>query len=156
MAFFEKMKFEKIINGDDIQYFINHKPVEQEVYDTILLDDSLYQLPPLPKVNNIPENNSSSSNKVVSINKYSEKENEEECHCENCQELLIMINNIREMSDYDAKNVLSNYIEVIKTHVHMETLVDVYGEIGSSLVKHSGKLENQLEEFLEQFNCEDE
>jgi hypothetical protein len=146
------MKFEKIIKGKKIEYFINNKPVEQEVYDSILQDDSLYEFLPLPKVNNIPDNNCN-TNKVVSINKNSE--NEEECHCENCQELLIMINNIREMDDYEAKNILGNYIEVIKTHVHMETLVDTYNEIGNSLVKHSGKLENQLEEFLGQFE-EDE
>lgn len=46
---------------------------------------------------------------------------------------------------------MGGYLEVFKTEVKMETLIETYEAIGNNLIKHSGKLEDQLEAFTGQF-----
>jgi len=150
---FQKIKFEKIIdNNNEVQHLINGKYVDKETYESLLNDDTLYILPPLPKMNGSPEN----SCKVIDINKNRDNNNSEFCQCDQCQELLQIIDDIREMDDFEALEGLQNYIESIKIKVHLETASQIYNEIGNNMIKVSGKLEDQLDEFLSQFEVVEE
>lgn len=152
---FEKLKLKEIINENtnQVDYLINNKYVTKEVYEKIDSDDSLYVLPPLPKVKNSPENNSkislTTNTKQINIQDYSDEN--EECNCPECQELMLIINDIREMDDNEAKEMLGGYIEAIKIENQMETMIRVYNEIGNNLLKNSLKIEDQLNDFISQF-----
>jgi len=148
---FDKIKFKEIVNGEEITYQINDKFVTEEVYSSMLNDESLYVMPPLPKMNGSPEN----SCKVIDINK--NRDNVDElCQCDQCQELLQVIDDIREMDDIEALEGLQNYIESIKIKSHLETASQIYNEIGNNMIKVSGKLEDQLDDFLNQFEVVEE
>jgi len=151
---FSKIKFKEIINETTNQtsYQINDKFVSKEVYDSMEQDDSLFVLPPLPKMNGSPENKSN----VIDINKNRDNNDSEFCQCEECQELLQIIGDIREMDDFEALEGLQNYIESIKIKAHLETASQIYNEIGNNMIKVSGKLEDQLDEFLSQFEVVEE
>jgi len=151
---FQKIKFKEIINEttNETSYQINDKFVTKEVYDSMEQDDSLYILPPLPKMNGSPEN----SCKVIDINKNRDNNEVEFCQCDQCQELLQIIDDIREMDDNEALEGLQNYIESIKIKSHLETASQIYNEIGNNMIKVSGKLEDQLDEFLSQFEVVEE
>lgn len=141
---FDKMKFEKIINNNEVQHLINGKYVTKETYDSLMADESLYQLPPLPKMNGSPKNSCDIDN----------TDEEENCQCEECQVLLQIIQDIKVMDDYEALDGLREYIETIKIKTHYETASQIYNEIGNNMVKVSGKLEGQLELYLSQFEVE--
>src|SRR5680860_1166206 len=94
MSFFEKMKFKEVITDNVTLYYINNKQVEESTYLSILKDDSLYTLPPLPKMNDSPENNCNNSN-----NTNNNEDDTEICACEECEEFLQVIHDIREMDD---------------------------------------------------------
>ena len=149
---FQKIKFKEIINGNEISYQINDKYVTSEVYNAMLNDEDLFVLPPLPKMNGSPEN----SCKVIDINKNRDNNDSEFCQCDQCQELLQIIDDIREMDDNEALEGLQNYIESIKIKAHLETASQIYNEIGNNMIKVSGKLEDQLDEFLSQFEVVEE
>jgi len=149
---FQKIKFKEIINGNEISYQINDKYVTSEVYNAMLNDEDLFVLPPLPKMNGSPEN----SCKVIDINKNRDNNDSEFCQCDQCQELLQIIDDIREMDDNEALEGLQNYIESIKIKAHLETASQIYNEIGNNMIKVSGKLEDQLDEFLKQFEVVEE
>lgn len=138
---FEKLKFEKITNGDEKQFFINDKLVEEDVYNKLLNDNTLYTFPPLPKVDKSPEN--------------SNHNDEETFICEDCAELLDIITDLREMDDGEAIDALREYIEAIKTEAHFRSLIEAYGELGSSFNKVSARMEFELERYMEQFEDED-
>jgi len=138
---FEKIMFKEIITDGKSEFMINNK----------FVDKSLYVLPPLPKMNGSPEN----SCKVIDINK--NRDNVDElCQCDQCQELLQIIDDIREMDDIEALDGLQNYVESIKIKSHLETASQIYNEIGNNMIKVSGKLEDQLDEFLSQFEVVEE
>lgn len=141
---FERMKFKEIINGENVEYMVNDKFVTKEVYDKLLADESLYILPPLPKMNSSPENS-------CDIN---DKDFEEICTCEDCLELLGLIEDIRELDDHDALNELRNYIELVKVQTHYESLSQAYNELGNSMIKVSANLETELDNILSQFEVE--
>jgi len=147
---FQKIKFKEIINGEEKTYQINDKYVTEEVYNSMSNDESLYVLPPLPKMNGSPENNC----KVVNINK--NNPNVEECACEECQELLQVIYDIREIDDNEALEGLRSYVEAIRIKTNLEALVNVYNELGNGMIKTSARLEDQLEEFFSQFDVVEE
>lgn len=150
---FEKIKFKEIINGEEIQYLINDKYVTKETYFSLLNDESLYVLPPLPKMNGSPEN-SYNVDKTSNVNN---KNNDEGiCACEECQELLEIIYDIREMNDNEALEGLRNYIDAIRTKTNLESLIQAYSEFGNSMIKVSAQLEVELEDFLSQFDVIDE
>ena len=132
---FEKLRFEKIVQNDETQFFINSKLVDENTYNKLLNDETLYTFPPLPKVDKSPENH----------------DNNEEYICEDCQELLQIITDLREMDDGEAIDALRGYIEIIKTETHFQSLIEAYGELGSSFNKVSAKLEVELDNFLGQF-----
>jgi len=151
---FEKIKFKEIINEttNETSYQINNKFVTKEVYDSMEQDESLFVLPPLPKMNGSPEN----SCKVIDINKNRGNDEFEFCQCDQCQELLQIIDDIREMDDNEALEGLQNYVESIKIKSHLETASQIYNEIGNNMIKVSGKLEDQLDDFLSQFDVVEE
>ena len=149
---FEKIMFKEIITDGKSEFMINNKFVDKETYDKVSSDESLYVLPPLPKMNGSPEN----SCKVIDINKNRDNNDSEFCQCEECQELLQIIGDIREMDDFEALEGLQNYIESIKIKAHLETASQIYNEIGNNMIKVSGKLEDQLDEFLSQFEVVEE
>ena len=160
---FSKIKFKEIINEttNETSYQINDKFVTKEVYDSMEQDEYLYILPPLPKMNGSPENsNTSKSSKVTNINKYnsndSEYESNEECDCPQCQELMDIIFTIREMDDYEAKELLTNYIDAIKTKTGLETSTEIYSQLGNSMIKVSAQLDVQLDNFMSQFDVIEE
>ena len=160
---FSKIKFKEIINEttNEISYQINDKFVTKEVYDSMEQDESLYIMPPLPKMNGSPENsNPPKPNNVININKYnsndSEYESNEECDCPQCQELLDIIYTIREMDDYEAKELLTNYIDAIKTKTGLETSTEIYSQLGNSMIKVSAQLDVQLDNFMSQFDVIEE
>jgi len=160
---FQKIKFKEIINETTNQtsYQINNKFVTKEVYDSMEQDDSLFVLPPLPKMNGSPENsNPPKPSNVISINKYnsndSEYESNEECDCPQCQELLDIIYTIREMDDYEAKELLTNYIDAIKTKTGLETSTEIYSQLGNGMIKVSAQLDVQLDSFMSQFDVIEE
>jgi len=161
---FSKIKFKEIINETTNQtsYQINDKFVSKEVYDSMEQDESLFVLPPLPKMNGSPENsNPPKPSNVININKYNTNQNEynsdsEECDCPQCQELLDIIYTIREMDDYEAKELLTNYIDAIKTKTGLETSAEIYGQLGNSMIKVSSQLEIQLDDFMSQFEVVEE
>lgn len=142
---FEKMKFREVINGDSILYFINDKEVKKEVYDSILNDKSLYTFPPLPKMNGSPENSCD----------IDDNDSEEICQCDDCLELLGLIEDIRELDDHDALNELRNFIEIVKVQIHYESLSQAYSELGNSMIKVSANLETELDNVLGQFTVEE-
>jgi len=148
MASFEKMKFEEIINGEDIQFFINGKKVEEDTYNTLLNDDSLYNFPPLPS----PENKSNINNKYYSPSSSITQEEPEICDCEQCTEFLTIINDIRKMDDYQALEGLKNYIELVK----MQALSEVYSELGTNMIKISSRLEDKIEAITCQLYSDEE
>ena len=47
-------------------------------------------------------------------------------------------------------------VESIKIKAHLETASQIYNEIGNNMIKVSGKLEDQLDEFLSQFEVVEE
>ena len=151
---FQKIKFKEIINEttNETSYQINNKFVTKEVYDSMEQDESLFVLPPLPKMNGSPENNC----KVIDINKNRDNNESEFCQCDQCQELLQIIDDIREMDDNEALEGLQNYVESIKIKSHLETASQIYNEIGNNMIKVSGKLEDQLDDFLSQFEVVEE
>jgi len=160
---FSKIKFKEIINEttNEISYQINNKFVTKEVYDSMEQDESLFVLPPLPKMNGSPENsNPPKPSNVIGINKYnsndSEYESIEECDCPQCQELLDIIYTIREMDDYEAKELLTNYIDAIKTKTGLETSTEIYSQLGNSMIKVSAQLDVQLDSFMSQFDVVEE
>jgi len=159
---FEKIKFKEIINENgETSYQINNKFVTKEVYDSMEQDESLYVLPPLPKMNGSPENsNPPKPSNVTNINKYnsndSEYDSNEECDCSQCQELLDIIYTIREMDDYEAKELLTNYIDAIKTKTGLETSTEIYSQLGNSMIKVSAQLDVQLDNFMSQFDVIEE
>ncbi len=139
---FEKLKFEKIINNDQTQFLINGKEVDEKTYTKLISDDSLYTFSPLPKVDKSPED--------------SGNHNDEEFICEDCAELLNIITDLREMDDGDAIEGLRNYLDVIRTETQLETLIEVYSELGSSTSKLATRLEIELENFRSQFSDEED
>jgi len=158
---FEKILFEKIIDNGQLDYKINNKFVTEEIYNAILNDETMYILPPLPKMNGSPENsNPPKPSNVTNINKYnsndSEYESNEECDCPQCQELLDIIYTIREMDDYEAKELLTNYIDAIKTKTGLETSTEIYSQLGNSMIKVSAQLDVQLDNFMSQFDVIEE
>ena len=164
---FEKIKFEKIINNNEVQHIINGKFVTKSTYESLLNDESLYVLPPLPKIKVSPENNiktniktnnkTSNSNNLEEITKEDEDEDSiDQCNCEECQELRLVISDIKEMDDNEALEGLKYYIEAVKTKTHLESVSRVYEELGNSMIKVSSKLDVQLEEFLSQFDTMDD
>jgi len=159
----DKIKFKEIINEttNETSYQINNKFVTKEIYDSIEQDDSLYIMPPLPKMNGSPENsNSPKPSNVTNINKYnsndSEYESNEECDCPQCQELMDIIYTIREMDDYEAKELLTNYIDAIKTKTGLETSIEIYSQLGNGMIKVSAQLDVQLDNFMSQFDVVEE
>jgi len=161
---FSKIKFKEIINEttNETSYQINDKFVTKEVYDSMEQDEYLYILPPLPKMNGSPENsNISKPSNVTNINKYSSNDSEynsdnEECDCPQCQELLDIIYTIREMDDYEAKELLTNYIDAIKTKTGLETSTEIYSQLGNGMIKVSAQLDVQLDSFMSQFDVIEE
>jgi len=158
---FQKIKFEKIINNSEVQHLINGKYVDKETYESLLNDDTLYVMPPLPKMNGSPENsNPPKPSNVTNINKYnssdSEYESNEECDCPQCQELLDIIYTIREMDNYEAKELLTNYIDAIKTKTGLETSTEIYSQLGNGMIKVSAQLDVQLDNFMSQFDVVEE
>ena len=165
---FHQLKFKEIINNNEVQYLINDKFVTKSTYDSLLNDDSLYApsvFPPLPKIKISPENNiniktnnkTSNSNNLEEITKEDEDEDSiDQCNCEECQELRLVISDIREMDDAEALEGLKYYIESIRTKTHLESVSRVYEELGNSMIKVSSKLDIQLEEFLSQFDTMDD
>ena len=158
---FEKILFEKIIDNGQLDYKINNKFVTEEIYNAILNDETMYILPPLPKMNGSPENsNPPKPSNVTNINKYnsndSEYESNEECDCPQCQELLDIIYTIREMDDYEAKELLTNYIDAIKTKTGLETSTEIYSQLGNGMIKVSAQLDVQLDSFMSQFDVIEE
>ena len=158
----EKIKFKEIINETTNQtsYLINDKFVTKEVYDSMEQDESLFVLPPLPKMNGSPENSKSTKptkpSNVTNINKYNSDENDEECDCPQCQELIDIIYTIREMDDYEAKELLTNYIDAIKTKTGLETSTEIYSQLGNGMIKVSAQLDVQLDNFMSQFDVVEE
>jgi len=155
----EKIKFKEIINETTNQtsYLINDKFVTKEVYDSMEQDESLFVLPPLPKMNGSPENSKPTKpSNVTNINKYNSDENDEECDCPQCQELIDIIYTIREMDDYEAKELLTNYIDAIKTKTGLETSTEIYSQLGNSMIKVSAQLDVQLDNFMSQFDVIEE
>jgi len=131
---FEKVKFKEIINGEEVTYMINDKIVDKETYDKLSSDDSLYVLPSLPKMNDSPENN---CNHNMNNNQYDYDYD---------QELLAIINDIREMDDNEALEGLRNYLEAVRAETRLLTLSEAYNELGNSMIKVSARLEDQLYE----------
>jgi len=133
---FEKVKFKEIINGEEVTYMINDKIVDKETYDKLSSDDSLYVLPSLPKMNDSPENNCNHNmNDNMENNQYDYESN---------QELLAIINDIREMDDNEALEGLRNYLEAVRAETRLLTLSEAYNELGNSMIKVSARLEDQL------------
>jgi len=158
---FEKILFEKIIDNGQLDYKINNKFMVSSFNIAILNDETMYILPPLPKMNGSPENsNPPKPSNVTNINKYnsndSEYESNEECDCPQCQELLDIIYTIREMDDYEAKELLTNYIDAIKTKTGLETSTEIYSQLGNSMIKVSAQLDVQLDNFMSQFDVIEE
>ena len=151
---FSKIKFKEIINEttNETSYQINDKFVTKEVYDSMEQDESLYVLPPLPKMNGSPEN----SCKVIDINKNRYNDESEFCNCDQCQELLTIIDDIREMDDAEALEALGGYIEAIKTKTNLKASADIYNTLGNNMIKVSTGLEIQLDDFLSQFEVAEE
>jgi len=136
---FDKLKFKEIIkpNGE-VEYFINGQHVNEDTYNKLLNDDSLYNLPPLPKVN---EN----------YNEYIDEHYDEDIN-ENYEELLNIVQDIKQMNEKEAINGLKNYLEIIKTEVYLQTLITTYNEIGNNSIKFAARLENELEDLLNEIN----
>ena len=158
---FEKIMFKEIITDGKSEFMINNKFVDKETYDKVSSDESLYIMPPLPKMNGSPENsNPSKPSNVTNFNKYnsndSEYESNEDCDCPQCQELLDIIYTIREMDDYEAKELLTNYIDAIKTKTGLETSTEIYSQLGNSMIKVSAQLDVQLDNFMSQFDIVEE
>ena len=130
-----------------MEYMINDKFVSKEVYDKMMNDESMYILPPLPKMNDSPENSCDNENDDV--------DTEEICQCDDCLELLGLIEDIRELDDHDALNELKNYIEIVKVQTHYESLSQAYSELGNSMIKVSANLETELDNVLGQFTVEE-
>ncbi len=143
---FEKLKFREVVNGDRIEYFINNKQVEKNVYDKLMFDDSLYTFPPLPKVDKSPEDS-------CNINHDDEGDG---FICEDCQELLDIISDLREMDDGEAIDALREYLNIVRAETQLETLIEVYSELGSSTSKLATRLEIELENFRSQFSDEED
>lgn len=152
MSTFEKMKFREIINGDKTEFFINDKSVSQETYDSILNDNSLYTLPPLPLPNVKNNNQNNAPNTTQNSNNYTEIQIDGDEY----QELLTMVNDIKEMSVEDAIVGLKFYLDAIKTETQLEALSQAYEELGNGMIKTAIRLENKLEDYMSQFYVEDE
>lgn len=143
MSSFQKIKFKEIINGDKIEYMINDKFVTKDTYTKLNNDETLFVLPPLPKVINSPENR---------FRQVEEDINEDEqCDgdCPECQELALVVSDIKEMSDEEAIEGLRHYIESIKVQTHLEVSSAIYAELGNSMIKVASRLEIQLEDFYD-------
>ena len=164
---FGKIRFKEIIENGETQFLINDKFVTKSTYDSLMNDDSLYTptvLPSLPKIKVSPENNiktnsnsnSNSNNREEITKEDEENDNIGQCDCEECQELRLVISDIREMSDDEALEGLKYYIESIRTKTHLESVSQVYEELGNSMIKVSSKLDIQLENFLSQFDAMDD
>ncbi len=156
MSKFEKLKFTEIIHEDSntIEYKINDKYVDFETYNKLLNDETLFVPLPFPKINKSPEN---SNNSNTCNNPNDSNDEDYTCNCEECKSLRQMVYNLQDMDEEEAFNALGGYLEVFKTEVKMETLIETYEAIGNNLIKHSGKLEDQLEAFMGQFeeDCEE-
>lgn len=156
MSKFEKLKFTEIIHEDSntIEYKINDKYVDFETYNKLLNDETLFAPLPFPKINKSPEN---SNNSNTCNNPNDSNDEDYTCNCEECKSLRQMVYNLQDMDEEEAFNALGGYLEVFKTEVKMETLIETYEAIGNNLIKHSGKLEDQLEAFMGQFeeDCEE-
>ena len=102
-------------------------------------DESLYTpsyaLPPLPKMNDSPENN---CNHNMNNNQYDCEDNDYD------QELSAIINDIREMDDNEALEGLRNYLEAVRAETRLLTLSEAYNELGNSMIKVSARLGDQL------------
>ena len=161
---FEKIKFEKIINNNEVQHIINGKYVTKSTYESLLNDESLFVLPPLPKIKVSPENsiktngnsNSNNNNHEETTKEDEDEDNIGQCDCEQCQELRLVISDIREMDDNEALEGLKYYIEAVRTKTHLESVSQVYEELGNSMIKVSSQLDVQLEDFLSQFDVLDD
>lgn len=146
---FQKIKFKEIINGENISYQINDKFVDFDTYTKLNNDETLFILPPLPKVINSPENR---------FNKQVEETtcDDEQCDgdCPECEELALVISDIREMDDDEALYGLRHYIESIKIQTHLEVSSAIYTELGNSMIKVASRLEIQLEDYYDSQNVD--
>lgn len=135
------MKFKEVVTGDGIQYFINEKIVDEVTYHKLLNDESLYTIPKLPKMTSNGENSCNT--------------NENQCMCEECQELFTIISDIKELDTGEAVEALREYLEFIRTEASLETTIHIYSEIGSNATRTAAKLEVQLEDYRDQFAMDD-
>lgn len=140
---FQKLKFKEIINGEEKQFFINDKLVDENTYLKMLMDDSLYSLPPLPKTNSVPDDRCSAN------------ENNEEYLCEECQQFLNIIEAVRELDDNESLELMRDFVEDIKTQTVFQALIGAYSELASNLNKTVARMEIELEKLEDEIMYED-
>ena len=134
------MKFEKIKNGDKIEYYINDKPVDENTYNILLKDESVNKIPHIKN----KFNNEDYENLEFNINF-------NQCMCEQCQEIRKIVKAIKELEENEGFKLLSDYIEYIENEISLSTLISIYSQIGNHAQKLAARLENQLEDFRESY-----
>jgi len=149
---FQKLNFKEVIDGDKTLYFISvkkeeYKEVNKEVYLKLQSDDSLFMspFPPLPKTNNVPDDEC--GNNII---------NEvEEYPLEVKEELLSVIEDIRNLNDEEALDMLYEFIEDIKKQTMFESLSLAYNELANNLNKAAARMEINLENLQDDITYED-
>jgi len=132
------MKFEKVtINGATI-YSINGNLVNENTYNRLLEDDN------------------SSSTLSQSIESNDDFDIEDECLCDNCQNIRDLIDDIKEMDDNEAFYLLSGYISCSEEEAYMRGVIDAHDQIGNTLIKIAGKMEDDLDDIQSQLDEEND
>jgi hypothetical protein len=175
---FRKLKFKEIHHENgQVDYLIENKYVTKEVFDSIFNDESLFVIPPLPKVIISPENsyddgdnkNNRDSQRTLISNRNDQQNLQKQqfnqtgaicncdnknqgiiCDCDYCQQMLSIVRIIKELDDKQALEEFKDCVELLKAETKMETMIKLYNEIGNNMHMASSKIELRLNDFLNQ------
>lgn len=80
---------------------------------------------------------------------------DEICNCEDCQYLLDLIRQIKQLSDKDAYEILRDEIDFRVQEAYMEGQRVLTSELCNSLLKYSVRLEDELENLYQNGNIDE-
>lgn len=126
------MLLKEVINGNTKEYYINDKKVDEDTYKTLSSDDTVeFMQAPLPTETCFYNNGHGFG-----------------CECDDCLEIVNVIEALIDVDEKEAFEILLDYVDFVKEKTKMNVLLQTYEELGKNMLKMSGRIENELDEFL--------
>lgn len=144
---YEFKRIEKTIGDQtNCEYFIDQKTVDEKTYNQ-MFDELFDELNgnKKSKYKKIIKNNDLTSNKKNVTSSRCDEDSEENCICEECNDILSLLKQIKNLSEKDAFHLLKYYIDDAIEISYITAQRDTLRDLAFNFVKTANEIEEEID-----------